>query len=509
MNVIVGLGATGLSCAKLFLRENIPFAIVDTREAPPLREAFLALQSGAPYAFGNIPCEWMNDAKEIIVSPGLALSHPLLRNLRSCHPRESAHCHPRESGDPLLLNMDPRCSKDDNSKGNIIGDIELFARRVQAPVIAITGTNGKSTVTALVGQMCLEAGKKTLVGGNIGTPVLDLLEEPVPDVYVLELSSAQLCVTRSLKPLTSVVLNITEDHLDWHGSFEAYVQAKCQLYTWTEKPVINVDDAVLLSYCHSHQRCHSRESGNPLDIHGWIPAFAGMTSNQRCHSRESGNPLDIHGWTPAFAGMTDKLFKCRDGHNIFLGDNLVLNIEDCYYKGACFGENAVAALSLGQAFGLPLTSMINTLKHFQGLPHRTQLIYHKNGIRWYNDSKATNIMSMAAAIVSLQRGSTGRMILILGGSDKGADFKVLTQYMNPRISTVIALGETRFAIAGALKNTTPVVLVESLKEAVNTATTLATPGDIVLLSPACASLDMFRNFAHRGECFTQLVKEIA
>ncbi len=431
MKIIVGLGKTGLSIASLFVREDVEFAIMDSRLNPPMLNEFKKLGVDAPCYLGGLNSDVLSQASEIIVSPGVSLQESALKTI------------------PLE---------------RIIGDIELFARRATAPVVAITGTNGKSTVTTLFASMCECAEKRVLVGGNIGAPVLDLLNHSLPDVFVLELSSFQLAVTRSLKTKAAVILNITEDHLDWHGSMDSYVKAKHKIFNGCESPVINaLDSTVVLTSADAPPVYYNDENA--------------------------------------------KGFSVSENRYITLDGRRVLDVNDCDYAGAHYAENAVAALSLGLVFDLPLDAMLQAINAFKGLPHRTQWIDCIAGVNWFNDSKGTNIAATLAAINSLGNRVDGGIILIAGGSDKQADFTALSAKLTLPLKAVFLLGETRIAMAEALKPYTQVVLVDNMEMAVELAAKSAVSGDCVLLSPACASFDKYQNFEQRGQHYRQCVKE--
>ncbi|CAH9019322.1 UDP-N-acetylmuramoylalanine--D-glutamate ligase [Candidatus Nitrosacidococcus sp. I8] len=351
----------------------------------------------------------------------------------------------------------------------ILGDIELFAHYAKAPVIAITGSNGKSTVTLLVDAMVRKAGKQVLTGGNLGVPALTLLEKPTPDFYVLELSSFQLETTYTLKLESSCILNISPDHMDRYSNIESYIEAKLRIYQNAKTIVINKDDPYLSSFSDSNSHCIYFTLNRP---------------------------------------KTDEYGIQEQNNQIWLakGNELILLIEQLPIKGRHNWANALAALALGESIGLPLPAMANALREFHGLPHRCQTITCINGVDWFNDSKGTNVGATLAALEGLP--CHGKIILIAGGIGKGADFRPLYKPLAERAKALILMGRDADRIATDLAGSTPVYQVSSMIEAVNTAHRLAFSEDCVLLSPACASFDMFSGFEARGEAFVQAVRAI-
>jgi UDP-N-acetylmuramoylalanine--D-glutamate ligase len=347
----------------------------------------------------------------------------------------------------------------------VVGDVELFAREAKAPVVGITGTNGKSTVTTLVARMAARAGRVVSVGGNLGTPVLDLLSAPVPELYVLELSSFQLETTSSLNLVAATVLNLSEDHLDRHGTMDAYAAAKARIFRRCGTAVINVDDPWV----------RSMSTGSAKSVVGF--SIEGAST-----ARYS---LIEHGGEPWLA----------------IGGQPVLAVSAMRLAGLHNAANALAALALGDACGLPLPPMIDELREFAGLPHRSQWVGEKRGVRYINDSKGTNV----GATVATVSGMTGTLLLIAGGDGKGQDFTPLAKALKGRARAALLIGRDAAQLANALEGCCEIVRCASLEEAVDEAAHRATAGDVVLLSPACASLDMFRDYTERGDRFAAAV----
>ncbi len=433
--LVVGLGATGLSCARFLARRGVEVAVTDSREQPP---ALAAVQQELPdiaLFLGGFDAAAFARAQRIVVSPGVSLR------------------------EPLLLAAQRRGVE-------VIGDIELFARTATAPVVAITGSNGKSTVTTLVGAMARRAGKDVRVGGNLGVPALDLIQEQEPDLYVLELSSFQLESLSSLRACAATVLNISPDHLDRYESLASYAQAKRRIYRGAAVQVVNRDDPVACALADSSGSIIGFTLQQPADQDFGLS----VTGNASWIAKGAER------WMPAAE------VRMPGRHNL---------------------ANALAALALGEAAGLPRSPMLQVLREFQGLPHRAQWVGEYQGVRWFNDSKGTNIGAALAAI----QGFDGPLVLIAGGRSKGADFHQLAEGMDDRVRAVVLLGEAAQEIADALAGRFDTVFVSDMANAVRSAAALAQAGDSVLLSPACASFDMFRDYQHRGEVFMQAVRE--
>jgi UDP-N-acetylmuramoylalanine--D-glutamate ligase len=367
----------------------------------------------------------------------------------------------------------------------IVGDIELFARAVDAPVVGITGTNGKSTVTTLVGHMAERAGLRVRVGGNLGEPALDLLSPlqssaagsaaaraggagSATQLYVLELSSFQLESTTSLTLKAAAVLNVTPDHLDRYDSVASYAEAKARIFARCETAVINLDDPLVVAMPQPGQKTLSFS----LRASSGADYFVATRDGEWCLTRR-GEPL-----------LAVSAMKIKGLHN---------------------AANALASLALGDALGLPMPAMLEELVSFPGLPHRSQWVADVRGVTYINDSKGTNVGATLAAVSGMQ----GPLIMIAGGDGKNQDFAELADVFRGKVRHTVLIGRDAAAIAKALAGVCTLETCASLEDAVRAAARAGRPGDTVLLSPACASLDMFRDYTHRGAVFTQAVKELA
>ena len=434
--VIVGLGRTGLSCARHLHSRGVEFAVTDSRTAPPEAAALMRLAPEAPTRFGGFDHGLLEGAAQIVASPGVALSEPFLASAA-------------QRGVP------------------VVGDIELFARAAQAPVAAITGTNGKSTVTSLVAHMAAAAGARVLAGGNLGRPALDLLEAPTPDLYVLELSSFQLETTHSLRTAAAAVLNVTADHMDRYGSLQEYADAKARIFRGCAAAVVNLDDPAVRAMSHSAGRVFG------FSVHA-DPAADYRLAQQG----------------------EDVALMC-DGEAL-------ISMSQLRITGMHNAANALAALAMCRALGLPRRECVEALRSFAGLPHRSQCVAQIGGVRYVNDSKGTNVGATIAAV----RGMSGPLVLIAGGQAKGQDFAALAAVLRGRTRRVVLIGEDAKLLEHALRDVAVVEFAGDMREAVLLAARAAREGDTVLLSPACASLDMFRDYAHRGEEFAAAVREL-
>lgn len=438
-SLIVGLGKTGLSCARYLAACGVPVAITDSRDAPPgLSELRQELPDIALF-LGGFDADAFAAAEQLVVSPGVPMSEPLIQQAVA-------------RGVP------------------VIGDIELFARAAKAPVVAITGSNGKSTVTTLLGVMLRDAGLKAAVGGNLGDPALSLLHDDV-QLYVLELSSFQLETTFSLKPKVAVVLNISPDHLDRYADLQTYTDTKAAIYRDAGAAVFNLDD----------------------------PRVMAM-------NRHAGDDLFFTLGTPD-AGVFG---VCADPGERWLchGAERLIRTTELRIPGTHNLANALATLAIGTLLGLPRDIMLKSLMGFSGLAHRTQFIKESAGVRWYNDSKGTNVGASVAALEGLSTGDATRTVLIAGGDGKGADFSLLTPAVVRHARAVILLGKDAPRIARALGDSVPLINAKNMDDAVLLAAGCAEPGDRVLLSPACASFDMYKNYQQRGEMFVDAVARL-
>jgi UDP-N-acetylmuramoylalanine--D-glutamate ligase len=439
--IIIGLGKTGYSCARYLIKQGYQIAIADSRLTPPNLEQFKQEFPNVKIYLGKFDYAVLSQADELIISPGISNQEPVI-----------AACI--DAGVP------------------VISDIEIFASNAKAPIVAITGSNGKSTVTSLVGQMAQDTGKKVKIGGNLGTPVLDLLD-PEAELYVLELSSFQLENTYSLQPAAAVVLNISPDHMDRYLSLAEYIAAKQRIYTNCQVAVINLDDPV------SYQ---GAELSKPnLVVAGFSLRSSKETQAKACGYQEFGKQIKY------YHAQNMPPLKIKGLHNL---------------------ANALAALALGEAIGLPQASMRQTLQEFPGLEHRCQWVANINQVDWYNDSKGTNIGATKSAIEGLGADNQGKIIIILGGLGKDADFTQLQAVVKQYVRTAVLIGKDAKLIEQALHGTCKIMHANSMPAAVKICFNEACPHDIVLLSPACASFDMFNNFEERGEIFTKEVQKL-
>ncbi len=447
MYAVVGLGKTGVSCVRWLHAQGIAVRALDTRDNPPglddVRAKFPDLEVHA----GGLRADWLNAADVIVLSPGIAMNEPEIAAAAA-------------------------------QGAEVLGDIELFARHLQAgqggspvPVIGITGSNGKSTVTALVGAMANAAGLKVAVGGNFGTPALDLLAPDV-ELYVLELSSFQLETTSSLQLVGGTILNLSEDHMDRYADYADYGAAKQRIYAHCAVAVVNRDDV-----------CSA-----PKPVPG-CGSFSGKTISFGTGTTDTGSGL-----------------RMIDGvRHITLDGRALLSVDEMKIKGTHNQLNAMASLGLGLAAGLPLAIMLTTLREFPGLAHRCQFVAGKYGVTWYNDSKGTNIGATAAALAGLAENIRGKVILIVGGVGKDQDFRLLDRHIQAHVRNVVLIGRDAPLIRAALAGQEKLVDAASMEQAVATCAALAQPGDAVLLSPACASFDMYTGYDARGRHFEKLV----
>ncbi|WP_109399766.1 UDP-N-acetylmuramoyl-L-alanine--D-glutamate ligase [Proteus sp. TJ1640] len=426
--VVVGLGITGLSCVDFFIRQGVTPKVIDTRQKPGGLDK---LPADVEYHTGSFHQAWLNDADLIISSPGIALSTPALV--------EAA-----------------------NHGVEIVGDIELFCREAKAPIVAITGSNGKSTVTTLVGEMASAEGIRVGVGGNIGVPALTLLTEP-HDLYVLELSSFQLETTYSLKAAAATVLNISEDHMNRYPlGLEQYREAKLHIYDNAKTCVYNEDDALTLPLAGKDNRCVSFGVG------------------------QGDYQLD----------NINRILKVK-------GEK-VLSTAEMYLSGQHNYTNALAALALADAVGISRRATTEVLGTYHGLAHRFQLVYSHQNVRWINDSKATNVGSTEAALRGLE--VEGTLHLLLGGDGKSADFTSLLPYISGDNIRLYCFGQDGQALANLRPDVS--LLTVTMEEAMRALAPTVKSGDMVLLSPACASLDQFKCFEQRGDEFARLAREL-
>lgn len=438
--IIVGLGKSGLSMARFMAAHGQDFLVVDSRENPP---GLAALRRNLPQVevqCGPLDPKLLASASGLYLSPGLSPQLPELAEARARGIKFS-------------------------------GDIQLFVDYAKAPLVAITGSNGKSTVTTLVGEMARAVGKKVAVGGNLGVPALELLDDE-PELYVLELSSFQLELVASLHAEVACILNLSEDHMNRYGNLADYQAAKQRIYLDAHQAVVNRQDATTA-----------------------VPA---------------GQTIKI--WSFGLDAPSADAFGIIEDQGkrwLAFGAERLLASDELRIHGAHNQANALAALAIGRALGWPWAPMLQALREFPGLPHRCQWVAECGGVAYFNDSKATNVGAALAAIEGLASDIPGRLVLIAGGDGKGADFAPLAGPVAEHCRAVLLIGRDAKAVAAVLVEACEVRFADSLEQAVAEASRLAQSGDAVLLAPACASLDMFSNFEERGTRFCTAVEELA
>jgi len=439
-SLIVGLGKTGLSCARFLSARNVPLLVADSREAPPALESLRTELPEVEVLLGPFDEALFLDCSEIILSPGVSLQAPAIAAAVA-------------AGVP------------------VVGDIDLFAQNISAPVLAITGSNGKSTVTKLMYEILRCAGKRVAMGGNIGVPVLDLIPASITaeevDFYLLELSSFQLETTHELNATASVILNLSPDHLDRYDDLDHYLTAKQRITRGDGVVVWNREDELL----------------NKVSFNGRVNYSFGV-----------GEPS-----SDSFGVQLKKGIRY-----LAKGEHLIMPVEELALKGSHNVANALAAIALADSVGIAESAIVAGLKHFAGLPHRMQWVAEKNSVTWFNDSKGTNVGATVAALQGLEN----RVVLIAGGVGKGADFSPLKLALAEKARAVILLGQDATQIEKAIDGVASITHVDSMITAVTQAAQLAQAGDVVLLSPACASFDMFSSFEARGDAFIAAVKEV-
>ena len=430
MKLILGMGLTGLSVARFFQNQQIDYQVADSRQSPPLLKTFVNEGLANNCQLGPWERNLLEGVEEIIVSPGIAMSEAII-------------IWAKAKGIPIF------------------GDIELFSRYANAPIVGISGSNGKSTVTQLVGEMGLEAGKNTAICGNIGTPVMDALSDDI-DLYVVELSSYQLDYTNSLNLLAGLVLNITPDHLDRYANFEAYVDSKISLYQYCQYKVANLDESATSDIV-------------------WDACFG----------------LDKHNQQSEFS------IESRQGVSSFINNNEVLfTSQDLKIVGKHNMSNMLAALTLGHLAGLPIQAMIQATKNFKGLPHRLEWVTNSDNVDFFNDSKSTNAISTITAINALSEHYPS-LVLIAGGIAKKEDYSAMFQLIGEKVTAAVFIGEAAEQFALGINNCV-VETAQSMEQALFLAKCYASDGAI-LLSPACASFDMYDDFNARGDEFKRLL----
>jgi UDP-N-acetylmuramoylalanine--D-glutamate ligase len=436
--LILGLGKTGFSIARHLKNQGLEFIAYDTRPHPPALNQFQQLYPDVEVYCHDYPHHFLDNIEKIISSPGIALHEEILQEAMK--------------------------------KGlRLENDLDCLMALVKAPIIGITGSNGKSTVTTLVGEMCQAAGMKTAVGGNLGTPVLDLFyENPHYDIWVLELSSFQLLHMQSLRLKAATILNLSPDHLDYHGSMSAYAAAKQRIFENTEMLVFNRED---------------------------LETFPKMQASFQ-ESFGLSEPI-THEWG---------LKATSQGKVIAYENQTFIALSDLKLTGLHNSLNVMAACALARFVGVPDKCILKVLKNFSGLEHRTQWVAQRDGVIYINDSKGTNLGATYAAIEGIGPTLEGKIVLIAGGQGKGADFTPMRSLLKQYVSCVILIGQDAKLLERQWQGTVPLMYAHHLNEAVLLASQHAHCGDIVLLSPACASLDMFKNYEDRGHQFMNAVK---
>ena len=433
-DLVVGIGATGLSVARYLRRTDIDAMFFDSREQPPGIKELDEVWPDAEVLLGN--AKLPSGVARIIASPGISDSHPLLANARKKHVE-------------------------------VVSDIELFARAAKAPFVAVTGSNGKSTVTTLIYHMCRADGREVLAGGNLGKPALDLLDQPTPQLFVLELSSFQLHRTQTLPAAVAVLLNVSPDHLDWHTDEAEYRESKYRVYREAQAAVINRADAEAARHTGHCKRVISFGLDAPDDNQFGLRVEDGQTYLAR-------------------------------------GDSLLISVSDLAMYGAHNQLNALAALAAGELIGLGMLEMLQVLAEFPGLPHRMQFVARIGAVDYINDSKATNVAAAVASVNSVD----GMLVLIAGGQGKGGDFSELAEALEGKMRGAVLIGTDAERIASALDTVMPVHFAEGMAQAVRLAASCAEAEDTVLLAPACASFDQFENYMARGDAFSDAVRAL-
>ena len=442
--LVVGLGETGLSCARFLARKGERFKVVDSRLTPPALDEFRRLFPAVEYELGDFQVQTFMSAEQLIVSPGVSLLTPAIAAAMK-------------------------------NNVSVTGDIDIFSREVKRPIAAVTGSNGKSTVVELLAAILKSANVKYLLGGNLDganfKPALDLLAEPPADIYILELSSFQLETTENLAAEVATILNLSEDHLDRYASLEDYKKAKQRIFNGCRHVVINRDD--------------------PASI---PPATISVPS------------LDFGFSKPGVNGLG--LLEENDDQYLAYQFEKIVSVSELKIVGQHNIANALAAIALALTLGVELDAIRRAVREFTGLPHRCQWVATINGVDFYNDSKGTNVGATMAAVEGLGQRISGHILLIAGGVSKGADFSPLAPVINRWAKEVILIGRDALELAATLDADIQTYFAEDMQDAVSVALEHASAGDAVLLSPACASFDMFDNYRHRGQVFVQSVERL-
>lgn len=442
--LIIGLGATGLSCARFLARKGERFKVVDSRQNPPALAEFRRLFPDVECDLGDFQVQTFMNAEQLVVSPGVSLQTPAIAAAMK-------------------------------SKIPVTGDIDLFSREVKRPIAAVTGSNGKSTVVELLAAILKSANMNYLLGGNLDganfKPALDLLTEPPADIYILELSSFQLETTENLAAEVATILNLSEDHLDRYPSLEEYKKAKQRIFNGCRHVVINRDDPATIP-----------------------PETVSVPTMDFGFSKPGVNGLGL-------------LEESGDQYLAYQFEKIV-SVSELKIVGQHNISNALAAIALALTIGIDLDAIRRALREFSGLPHRCQWVASIDGVDFYNDSKGTNVGATMAAVEGLGQRISGHILLIAGGISKGADFSPLAPVINRWVKEVILIGRDAMELAATLDADIQTYFAEDMQDAVTVALEHASAGDAVLLSPACASFDMFDNYQHRGQVFVQSVERL-
>lgn len=492
ITLIVGLGETGVAAARWCAKQGAQLRIADTRSAPSGLQALNDGIDTSNFDF-RLGADALSDTvldgvHTLVLSPGLAPGVEPVRSLLSA----AAH-----------RDID------------VLGEVELFARALgdlgeqgyTPKVLAVTGTNGKTTVTAMARQFAQASGYSAVAAGNISPAALAALDvaldtDSLPDVWVIELSSFQLVTTRSLKATAAVVLNISQDHIDWHGSLDAYVQAKAALLTQAQVRVINRDDAVVRAMVDDVRAPDVRSFGSDS------PTFSGdmgIEDNQAIAWICAAQVADVNDVGVKARGSR-KLTAHVEAERAAGSVQRLMPADALRVRGRHNALNAQAAMILVRTLGAGWAAMLHALRDYGGEPHRMEVVRSVAGVEFINDSKGTNVGATVAALDGMQR----PVVLIAGGLAKGQDFTALAQAAKEHARTVVLLGQDAPEIAAALDATgVASTRVDTMAQAVEQAFRSAQAGEAVLLSPACASMDMFKNYQHRGQCFVEHVTELA
>ncbi len=486
--LILGLGESGLAIARWLARAGAALRVADTRAEPPMLAALRSDLPHAQFVAGAFDEALLEDVDVVAISPGLSPTHSEAKTLVDAAGKRGVE---------------------------VVGEIELFARaladlkerRGYAPrVVGVTGTNGKTTTTRLTGLLIERAGRSVAVAGNISPTALDALRErldanELPDVWVLELSSFQLATTASLACDAAAVLNVTQDHLDWHGTVDAYAKAKARIFAKDTVQVLNRDDPRVLAMARGRAHPITFGAGAPggPDEYGLVRdgglVWLAYAEDQSAGHRRRRAAAEL-------PGVPAEVFVQR-----------LMPADALRIRGRHNALNALAALALARAIGCPLAPMLHALREYEGEPHRVEHVASIGGVEYYDDSKGTNVGATVAALEGLgaERADTaGRLVVILGGDGKGQDFAPLAAPLAAHARAVVLIGRDGPRIGELLRGARyPVESCATLPDAVRACARHAQPGDAVLLSPACASLDMFRNYAHRADVFREAVRELA